>query len=89
MFCRHNFSEEIETRVIESAFHIYETGDTIRQTAEKMEVSKTTTHVDVTERLKIIDSKFAGEIRLILDKHIEERSVRGGIAAQRKKSGSA
>lgn len=88
MFCRHNFSEQIEDRAIRSAFHIYETKETIRETAEKEGVSKTTTHKDVTERLRVIDGEFADDIRLILDEHIEERASRGGKAIQKKIAGA-
>ena len=84
MIGKYGFPDYIEDRAIGSGLFIHETGATIREAAEKAGVSKSTTHKDVTERMEIIDPSFAAEIRVILDEHIEERSVRGGMATKMK-----
>ena len=46
------FCEEyIEERATEIAYYIIETGATVRQTARKFKVSKSTVHKDLRERL--------------------------------------
>ena len=41
----------IEERAIEAANYIIDTRATVRQTADKMGISKSTVHKDITERL--------------------------------------
>ena len=45
----------IEERAVKTAEYIIETKATVRQTARKFGVSKSTVHKDVTERLPAID----------------------------------
>lgn len=84
MLGKYGFQDFIEDRVIEIAFYIYETNATIREAAKKFGISKSTVHKDVTERLLQIDASLAEEIRTILNEHIQERSIKGGLATQRK-----
>ena len=51
----------IEERVLELAKYIIETKTTVRQTAAKFRVSKSTVHKDVTERLQEINPALAHE----------------------------
>ena len=69
----------IEERAVEIAHYIIETKATVRQTAKKFGISKSTVHKDVTERLAL-----AGEARKILDVNKEERHIRGGLATREK-----
>ena len=48
--------EYIEERAVEIANYIIEEKATVRQTAKKFGVSKSTVHKDVTERLKSSDN---------------------------------
>ena len=57
----------IEERAVEIAYYIIESGATVRQTAKKFGISKSTVHKDVTERLLQINPSLAGEARKILD----------------------
>ena len=76
--------EYIEERAIEIANYIIETNATVRQTAKKFRVSKSTVHKDVTERLLQINPPLAMEARKILDRNKSERHIRGGLATREK-----
>lgn len=76
--------EYIEKRVIEIASYIIESQSTIRYTAKKFGVSKSTVHKDITERLPKINPQVAMEAKNILDLNKSERHIRGGKATQLK-----
>ncbi len=76
----------IEERAIELAYYIIETGDTVRGTAKKYGISKSTVHKDVSERLLKINQNLAKEVRKILDENKAERHIRGGMATKLKYS---
>ena len=57
---------------------------TVRKTATKFGVSKSTVHKDLTERLPQIDHHLADEVRDILDINKSERHIRGGMATRQK-----
>lgn len=65
-------------RVIEIANHIIETKDTIRVTARKFNISKSTVHKDLQERLSQIDVIKYNIVKEILNEHIETRHIKGG-----------
>ena len=50
--------DNIEERVKKNAEYIAQTGCTVRACAERMNVSKSTVHKDVTERLMFIDAEL-------------------------------
>lgn len=79
-------SDLIEDRVIKLAQYIIDTKDTVRGTAKKFGVSKSTVHKDVSERLKFINSFLAIEVRKVLDENKAERHIRGGLATKLKYS---
>ena len=74
----------IEKRVLEAAEYIAETGATVRKTAKQINVSKSTVHKDVSERLPEIDPSLFKEVRKILDINLSERHLRGGMATKLK-----
>lgn len=74
----------IEERAVEIAEYIIETKATVRQTARRFGVSKSTVHKDVTERLAQINPSLAGEARRVLDVNKQERHIRGGMATREK-----
>lgn len=74
----------IEERAVEVADYIVKTKATVRQTARKFGISKSTVHKDVTERLLQINPSLAGEARKVLDVNKEERHIRGGLATREK-----
>ncbi|MBQ3409199.1 MAG: sporulation transcriptional regulator SpoIIID [Clostridia bacterium] len=76
----------IEERAVELAKYIIDSKDTVRGTAAKYGVSKSTVHKDVSERLIQINPGLAGEVREILDENKAERHIRGGMATKLKYS---
>ena len=74
----------IEERAIALARYIIETQDTVRSTARKFGVSKSTVHKDVSDRLLKINPILAKEVREILDENKAERHIRGGMATKLK-----
>lgn len=76
----------IEERVVKLAQYIIDTKDTVRGTAKKFGVSKSTVHKDVSERLKFINRFLALEVRKVLDENKAERHIRGGLATKLKYS---
>lgn len=74
----------IEERAIEVANFIIKSNATVRETAKKFGISKSTVHKDVTERLTKINPKLAGEARMVLEVNKSERHIRGGLATKEK-----
>ena len=74
----------IEERAIYLARYIIETKDTVRSTAKKFGVSKSTVHKDVSDRLLKINPILAKEVREILNENKAERHIRGGMATKLK-----
>lgn len=78
--------DSIEERAVKLAQYIIDTKDTVRGTAKKFGVSKSTVHKDVSERLKYINTILALEVRKVLDENKAERHIRGGLATKLKYS---
>ncbi len=78
----------IEERAVETAIYMIETKATVRQTAKKFGVSKSTVHKDLTSRLVQVNPGLAAEARKILDVNKSERHIRGGMATREKISAS-
>ena len=74
----------IEERAVELASYIIETNATVRQTAKKFGISKSTVHKDVTDRLAHINQSLARQAREVLDVNKQERHIRGGLATRNK-----
>ena len=69
---------------METAIYFFETKATVRQTAKKFGVSKSTVHKDLTSRLVQVNPGLAAEARKILDVNKSERHIRGGMATREK-----
>lgn len=76
--------EYIEERALEIGTYIMQSNATVRQTAKKFGVSKSTVHKDVSERLEHINPSLAAEVRKVLDVNKAERHIRGGLATREK-----
>lgn len=74
----------IEERAVDIANYIIEYNATVRQTAKKFGISKSTVHKDVTERLIQINPSLANKARVVLDLNKSERHIRGGMATKEK-----
>ena len=71
-------------RAIELAEYIVKNKTTVRAAAKKFGVSKSTVHMDVSERLKKLNPALYKDVRKILDKNKAERHIRGGMATKQK-----
>lgn len=74
----------IDERAMQFAQYIIDSKDTVRGTAKKFGISKSTVHKDVTERLEKINPILARSVRKILDENKSERHIRGGMATKAK-----
>ena len=74
----------IEQRAKQCAEFIVATGCTVRACSAHFNVSKSTVHKDVSERLKYIDEDLYEQTKEILSKNLNERHIRGGIATREK-----
>ncbi|MCD8250086.1 MAG: sporulation transcriptional regulator SpoIIID [Lachnospiraceae bacterium] len=74
----------IEKRAINVANYIVTNNATVRQTAKKFGISKSTVHKDVAEHLLYINPVLAAEARKVLDVNKSERHIRGGMATREK-----
>ena len=66
------------------ARYMIETGDTVRATAKKYGISKSTVHKDITEKLKSQNRALYLQVKRVLDKNKSERHLRGGEATRMK-----
>lgn len=75
---------EIEKRAKALANYIIETNSTVRAAAKQFNVSKSTVHKDISERLEKINPSLAIEARKVLERNKQERHIRGGLATKQK-----
>ena len=76
-------NKNIIQRVNNIANHIIKTNDTIRLAAKKFNISKSTVHKDLKERLLTIDINKYRKIQQIMQKHIEIRHIKGGESTRK------
>lgn len=74
----------INERAVILGEYISNTGATVRETAKKFHISKSTVHKDVTQRLLHENPQLFETVKVILEKNKEERHIRGGQATRRK-----
>ena len=79
----------IESRVLDIASYIIETGATVRAAAKEFGVSKSTVHKDMTDRIRQINRGMAKDVAAVLETNKEERHIRGGYATYLKYRGNA
>lgn len=66
------------------ARYIIDSRATVRDTATKFGISKSTVHKDVTERLEQCNRALFELVREVLDTNKSERHIRGGEATRNK-----
>ena len=66
---------DIEERAKVLATYIIENKTTVRQTAKKFNISKSTVHKDISERLEKINPSLAIEAKKILEKVIFTKTI--------------
>ena len=74
----------IELRAIEVGKYIIDSKATVRKTATKFGVSKSTVHKDITTRLKRQNAVLYAEVQAVLLRNKSERHIRGGNATRDK-----
>ena len=74
----------ITRRIISEANYIINTNDTIRNIAKEFNVSKSTVHKDLHERLIHINNELYNGVKKILQYHIDVRHIRGGQSTKKK-----
>lgn len=72
----------IEDRVIQEANYIIMTQCTVRECAKKFQVSKSTVHRDMRVVLPKINIAKYDKVDKVLNKNLEERHFRGGMATK-------
>ena len=80
-------SETLEQRACQLAVYIIETGATVRVAAKHFQISKSTVHKDLSQRLPKYNQILYAQVREILDKNKQERHIRGGMATRKKYKG--
>ena len=73
-----------EKRAIILGQYIIENKATVRSTAKKFGISKSTVHKDVSERLKGENPSLYAQVKEILEVNKQERHIRGGLATKMK-----
>ncbi|MBQ8057974.1 MAG: sporulation transcriptional regulator SpoIIID [Ruminococcus sp.] len=76
--------DNVEERAVQLGEYIAKNNATVRLTAKKYNVSKSTVHKDVSERLKTINMPLYKQVRQVLEKNKQERHIRGGKATKEK-----
>ena len=77
-------NSNIVDRVLKETELILDTKKTIREIAKIFNVSKSTVHKDLHERLLYIDNKKYKKVDDILKYHIDIRHIRGGESTKNK-----
>lgn len=67
----------IKTRTLKEAEYIKNTNITIRELSKVFNVSKSTVHKDLRDRLKIINYAMFEEVDKILKEHLITRCIKG------------
>lgn len=71
-------------RCVVLGLYIVENNTTVRATALRFGISKSTVHKDITQSLKQINKSLYLDVKSVLEKNKEERHLRGGEATKQK-----
>lgn len=71
-------------RCVILGLYIVENNATVRATATRFGISKSTVHKDVTQILKNTNKSLYLDVKSVLAKNKEERHLRGGEATKKK-----
>ena len=77
-------NKKIEARALEEARYFVDNNSTIRATAKAFGYSKSSVHLDLTQRLPFINPILYDAVSKILKTNTEERHIRGGLSTQQK-----
>ena len=74
----------IKERVYKEAYYILKTKKTLRELSKVFNLSKSTIHKDLKDRLKSIDLTLYKEVNKIFQMHLKNRHIKGGEATKKK-----
>ena len=74
----------MEERIIELANYTIENKATVRETANRYGISKSSVHKDLQDRLPGINGQLYNAVNEILMFNKAERHIRGGLATRKK-----
>ena len=77
----------MEERAERLALYIIEHRTTVRAAAKRFEISKSTVHKDISERLPQFNRTLYLQVKQVLEENKAERHIRGGIATRKKYKG--
>lgn len=77
-------NKKIIERVLNETEYILKNKKTVRQTAKEFNVSKSTVHKDMKDRLKELDNNLYIKVNNLFKYHIKIRHINGGEATKRK-----
>ena len=77
----------MEERACQLALYIIENKATVRAAAQKFDISKSTVHKDLSERLPAFNRTLYLQAKQVLEENKAERHIRGGMATRRKYKG--
>ena len=78
----------MEERAERLALYILENRATVRAAAQRFEISKSTVHKDLSERLPAFNRTLYLQVKEVLEQNKAERHLRGGLATRKKYNGA-
>lgn len=79
--------DDLEQRAQDLAVYMIENRATVRATAKKFGISKSTVHKDLSQRLQQHHYALYLQAKQVMDQNKQERHIRGGMATKRKYKG--
>ena len=73
-----------EERTIRLAQYMIEQKATVRLTAARNGIAKTSVHKDITTRLQKLNTELYERVQTVLQVNKQERHIRGGLATREK-----
>ena len=73
---------QLVERCLKIGKYIIDNSSTVRETAERFNLSKSTVHKDATEKLNRVDPEIYLKVRKVLEINKAERHIRGGEATR-------
>jgi len=77
----------MEERACQMALYMIEHKATVRGTAKKFGISKSTVHKDIQDRLPTFNRPLYLQVKAVLEENKAERHIRGGLATRKKYKG--
>lgn len=77
-------NKRIVNRVLSESRYILETDKTVREIAKTFNVSKSTVHKDLRDRLLEINTKIYHAVGGVFSNHIDTRHIKGGQSTREK-----